>query len=97
MQIHKLKAGGNYEVFTFRSAKSSCTAELLHDLPQGNGEESSTYAFDPESGVPLREYLFPKDLGWGLACTDGEKFTFLVANNENKNLSLVELAGSGVN
>jgi hypothetical protein len=56
------------------------------------GEQLSTYAFDPQTGQPLREYLFPKDLGWGLACTDGNEFSFLIADSEKKTLNMVKLA-----
>jgi len=48
-------------------------------------------SFDPETGVPLREYFFPTDLGFGLACVDGDEFTFVMANVEGKALELMKL------
>jgi len=90
VRLHKLKVDGNHELFTVIANRNLWVAELLHDIPQG--EAFSTYAFDPESGIPLREYLFPKDFGWGLACTDGDQFTFINADYEKRTLSLVKLA-----
>lgn len=65
----------------------------MHEVPpHGPAIEFSTYALDPETGIPLREYFFPTDLGWGLACTDGNEFTFVMANDETKPLKVVKLA-----
>lgn len=91
-EVHNLRVGGHSELFTIRAARPFWIAEILHDLPQGGGEEFSVYAFDPESDKPMREYFFPKDFGWGLACTDGSKFSFIVADNDRNTVSLVKLS-----
>jgi hypothetical protein len=68
------------------------SAEPTHHLDEGTGNVFSLYAFDPETGVPLREYFSPRDLGYGLACTDGNEFTFVMVDAERKSLKLLKLA-----
>jgi hypothetical protein len=94
VRVHKLKvAESNYRLFTIKATRSSWIAEFLRELPSGD-EEFATFAFDPESGNPIREYFFPHELGWGLACTDENEFTFLMANPETNNLKIVKLVPS---
>ena len=90
--VHKLKVDGDYRLYTIKPAGNSWIVEFLHDVPHSAAQEFSTYAFDPESGAPLREYFFPADLGWGLACIDGDEFTFVMANEKTNTLELVKLA-----
>jgi hypothetical protein len=91
-RVHKLKIEGNYRLFTIKPTRDSWVVEFIRDLPEGKGQEFATYAFDPDTGAPMRQYFFPPDLGWGLACTDGAEFTFVVADFENKSLKLLKLA-----
>ena len=91
-KIHKLKVTSDYRLYTIKASKDSWIVEFLHDVPNSPAVEMSTYAFDRETGAPLREYLLPPDLGWGLACTDGDEFTFVTANQKTNTLKLVELA-----
>jgi hypothetical protein len=94
VRVHKLKvAESNYRLFTIKVTRTSWIAEFLRELPSGD-EEFATFAFEPESGKPIREYFFPHELGWGLACTDGNEFSFVMANPETKNLKIVKLAPS---
>jgi hypothetical protein len=92
VRVHKLKVEGNYRLYTIKPTQSTWIVEFIHDVPNSLAEEFSTYAFDPESGAPLREYTFPADLGWGLACTDGNEFTFVMADSEAEHLKLVTLS-----
>jgi hypothetical protein len=92
VRIRKLKVEGSYRLYTIKAAGNSWIVEFLHDVPHSAAVELSTYAFDPDSGAPLREYFFPTDLGWGLACTDGDEFTFVIANQKTNTLKLVTLA-----
>jgi hypothetical protein len=92
VRSQKLKVAGDYRLFTIKPAGNSWIVEFIRDLPGGKGEEFATYAFDSDSGAPLRQYFFPPDLGWGLACTDGNEFTFVTADFENKSLKVVKLA-----
>lgn len=92
VRVHKLEVEGDYRVYTIKPTRSAWIVELMREIPsQGSAIEFATYAFDPESGAPVREYSFPRDLGFGLACIDGNEFTFVMANNEAKNLKLVRL------
>jgi hypothetical protein len=82
---------GEYRLFTSKVTPGAWIAELTHHLDDRTGNVFSLYAFDLETGVPLREYFFPRDLGYGLAPTDGNEFTF-VADTERKSLKLLKLA-----
>jgi hypothetical protein len=95
VQVHKLKMEGDYRLFTIRADRNSWIVELIHEVPHGGGDEFATYAFDRESGSPLREYFFPTDLGWGLACADGDEFTFVMADDVGTSLKLVKLTPAG--
>lgn len=92
VRVRKLKVGGEYRLYTIKTTGNSWIVEFLHDVPNSAAQEFSTYAFDPESGEPLREYFFPADFGWGLACADGDEFTFVMANQKTDTLRLVKLA-----
>jgi len=91
VRARRLKMGGDFRIFTIKATRSSWIVEFLRSPTQGDGE-FATFAFDPESGNPLREYSFPSELGWGLACTNGEEFTFVAADRETHNLKIVKLA-----
>ena len=91
VQVHNLKVKGDYRLFTIKAARDSWIVEFIYDLPDGTAQKFATFAFDPETGAPLREYFFPTDLGFGLACVDADKFTFVVANIEGKTLELMKL------
>jgi len=90
--VHKLKLDGQYRLYAIKPIRDSWIVELLHGVPGSVAQELSTYAFDPASGAPLREYFFPADLGWGLACADGDEFTFVMADVKTNTLKLIELA-----
>jgi len=92
VQVRKLKVEGDFRLYTLKATRNRWIAEFLHGVPHSEAVEFSTYAFDPETGTPLQEYFFPTDLGFGLACTDGDEFTFVMSNNETKNLILVKVA-----
>jgi hypothetical protein len=94
VQVHRLKVQGDYRLFTIRAVRDYWVVELIHGLPHGGGEEFSTYAFDRDSGDPILEYFFPRNLGWGLACIDGNQFMFLMANTQTDHLRVVTLAAA---
>jgi hypothetical protein len=94
VRVHKLKVEGDFSMYTIKATPNFWIVEFTHNVPHSEAVEMSTYAFDPESGTPLREYFFPGDIGWGLACTDGNGFTFVMADIEKKTLSLVKLAAT---
>ncbi len=54
------------------------------------GQLYAMYAFDPESGRPLARYLYPRNWGLALACTDSMEFSFL--HSENRKLLLLTAA-----
>ena len=90
--VHQLKIPGDFHLYTIKPTERFWIVEFLHQSAHGAAQEFSTYAFDPVTGDPLREYFFPADLGWGLACTDGSQFTFVLANEKTNSLQLVTLA-----
>jgi hypothetical protein len=95
VRVHKLKVEGDYRLYTVKATRDAWIVEFIHDVPHSGVQEFSTYAFDPRSDAPLREYFFPKDMGWGLACADGDEFTFVMADSETKSLKFVTLAPGG--
>ncbi len=92
VRIHKLRVNGDYRLYTIKASGSSWIVEFLRDVPHSAAVELSTYAFDRDSGAPLRQYFFAADIGWGLACVDGDEFTYVVANQPTNTLKLVKLA-----
>lgn len=62
----RLKVQGNYKLFMVKPARNAWIVEFTRDLPNNGGREFATFAFDPESGRPLREFFFPRDLRMGL-------------------------------
>jgi hypothetical protein len=93
-QVRRLKIKGDFNLFTITSTRGFWIVEYITDVPANKPAEFRIYAFDPENGTPLREYLFPAALGFGLACTDGDEFTFVMANEVDNTLKLVKLAPS---
>jgi hypothetical protein len=91
VQVHRLRIDGKFKLFNIKTATGVWIAELTHHLKDGTGNEFALYAIDPATGAPIKQYLYPRDLGYALACTDGNEFTFLMANPETKALSLVTL------
>jgi hypothetical protein len=65
VRVHRLKAEGDYRLWLYRvkADQNSWIVEFLHDVAHSLTEEFSTYAFDPGTGAPLREYLLPANLG----------------------------------
>jgi len=92
VSVHRLKVEGDYRLYTIKVAGGLWIVEFLHDVPNSAAVELSTYAFDPDSGAPLRKYFFPPDTGWGLAFAEGDELTFIVADENNNTLKFVKLA-----
>ncbi|MGD0988385.1 MAG: hypothetical protein ABR874_11270 [Candidatus Sulfotelmatobacter sp.] len=95
VRARKLGIQGVYRLFTVKRARDSWIVEYIHDIPGSTAQEFSTYEFDPRSGGLKREYFFPADLGWGLACADGDEFTFIIADEKAGMLKLVKRAPQG--
>lgn len=91
VNAQRLKVEGNDRLFMVKPTRNVWIVEFTRDLPNGGGREFATFAFDPESGQPVREFFFPRDLGWGLACVDGDRFTFVTANENTRAIELVTL------
>ncbi|MFZ0318093.1 MAG: hypothetical protein WAL56_03130 [Candidatus Sulfotelmatobacter sp.] len=92
VRVHALKVKGDYNLFSVKASRDSWIVEYITDVPADKPAEFHTYAFDPETDVPLREYFLPAALGFGLACTEGDEFTFIMADEETNTLKLVKLA-----
>jgi hypothetical protein len=90
VRVHKLKVEADYRLYTLNAAQSSWIVEFLHDVRHSMAQGFSTYAFDPDTGAPQREYLLPANLGWGLACTDGDEFRSLRANEKTRSQAKLE-------
>jgi len=92
VRVQKLDIPGEFRLYAIKPSRGLWIVELTRDLSSGPGEEFDIYAFDPNSGTPLRRYALPQDLGFGLACSDGVEFTFVMANPDGKGLKLLKLA-----
>jgi hypothetical protein len=93
VQVHRLKMDSEYALYAIKPARNAWIVEFMRAVtPHGPAVELATFAFDPETGAPLREYFFPADLGWGLACTNGEEFTFIMADEKTGTLKLAKFA-----
>lgn len=92
VSAHTLKVEGDYRLYTIKSVDGLWIVEFVHDIPNSEGVELSTFVFDPETGAPLRKYLLPPDAGWGLACAEGNELTFIVADGGSNMLKIVKLA-----
>jgi len=98
ISVHKLKIDGDYTLYTIKPDGDLWIVEFLRNVPNSEAVELSTYAFDPESGLPLRKYLLAPDAGWGLACADSDTLTFVAADEKTNSLKIVKLAaGAGAN
>lgn len=64
VQNHQLKLKGDDRLVTIKVTSGAWIAELTRHLDDGTGNVFSLYALDPDTGVPLREYVFPRDLGY---------------------------------
>lgn len=92
VRVRKLDIRGEFSLYAIKPSRSLWIVELTRHLSNGPAEEFDIYAFDPHSGTPLKRYTFPQDLGFGLACSDGVEFTFVMANTDGKGLKLLKLA-----
>jgi len=92
VSVHNLKMENVSRLYTIKPAGELWIVEFLHNVPNTEAVELSTYAFDPETGLPLRKYLLPPDVGWGLACADGDELTFVMADGKTNSLKIVKLA-----
>jgi hypothetical protein len=94
VQVHKLRNIENgYHLFTMKAAGGEWIVELMREIQTpAPATQFLTYAFDPKTGNPVRQYLFPDDLAWGLACTDGNEFTFVNSDPQAMSVKLVTLA-----
>jgi len=88
----RLNAPGERQIFAMKPAHDSWIVEFTHHQSGDQGEEFEAYAFDPVTGDPLMQYIFPNDLGFGLACADGAQFTFVMADTAGDGVKLVRLA-----
>ena len=87
----KLQVQGVDRLYTIKTTPDTWIAEFTHHVSDRTGDEFFTYAFDPSTGTPLKEYIFPADLGFGMACISGDEFTFVMADPDTKNIKLVRL------
>jgi hypothetical protein len=91
-QTTTLKVPGEMNLHSLIPANGSWIAEFTRRLPGNNVPEFDTFAFNPTSGEPMRQYIFPGDFGFGLACADGNRFTVIIADDSPERVRFVTLA-----
>jgi hypothetical protein len=94
VRTQELKVPREYKLSTIKAVRNMWIAEFTHDYADDRGWEFAAYAIDPASGLPLKRFDYPRELGFGMACTDGTEFTFLEAGAETKVLKLLKVVPS---
>ncbi len=87
-----LRVPEKVQIYTVKPTRKSWIVEFTYHEPGEKVEQLEAYAFDPATGDRIAGYVFPSDLGWGLACVDGAEFTVLMADTQANTLKLVKLA-----
>jgi hypothetical protein len=87
----RLQVPTGFELETVQPAKGQLIVELTKDRRDGTGGDFAAFAVDRTSGIPTVEFVYSRDLGFGMACTDGVQFTFLTLDPESKGIKLVKL------
>ena len=90
-----LKLPGKYKLDSIKALHDMWIANFTYDRNEKTGWKLAAFAINPTSGEPVKQYTYPDDLGFGIACTDGTEFTFVKANPETKSLQLVKAAVTG--
>jgi hypothetical protein len=92
VQSIQLDVPSGYSLWDLKPAHKVWVVLYTHRLAEGAGVEFSSVATDPTTGKSLQSYSYAKFPGFGLACTDGIEFTFLV--REDNKLKIVKLTSS---
>src|SRR6266700_17912 len=89
----QLNVPEGYNLWDIRAASNFWVALYMHRLPEeGTGVEFSSMAIDPKTGKVLEVYSYDRFPGFGLACTDGLEFSFVI-RDDNK-LKILKLISS---
>jgi len=88
----RLDTPDGYNLWDLRTTRDLWIALYTHRLAEGAGVEFSSMAIDPKTGKALEVYSYPKFPGFGLACSDGIQFSFLVRDGDT--LRIVKLISS---
>ena len=83
-----------YGLWDIKTTRAFWVALYTHRLPEGKGVEFSSMALDPKTGKALERYSYTRFPGFGLACTDGIEFSFLI--REDNKLKILKLISSHV-
>lgn len=93
VRAQNLRVPREYKLSTIKVVRNMWIAEFTHDRADDRGWQFAAYAIDPVSGLPLKRFDYPRELGFGMACTDGTEFTF-VEGGETKLLKLLKVVPS---
>jgi len=81
-----------FTLFDLRAGQGNWVALYTHphsDDPKDASLSLETYALDPNSGKATARYVYPRFLGFGLACSDGFEFSLL--ERQDDKLQLIKL------
>ena len=88
----RLNVPGELQIHEVKPAQNSWFVEFTRHESGNKVGELVTYEFDSVTGDVLKQYIFPNDLGFGLACADGARFTVIMADSTSDGVKLVTLA-----
>lgn len=81
----RLKIPQGFSLYALRAGEGRWIAQVTRRRLDGNGLESATYAFNPETGDVIEKYLFNEPVGLGLACVTKDEILF-IKQDEQRNL-----------
>jgi len=88
----RLDTPEGYSLWDIKTTRDFWVALFTHRLQEGKGVEFSSMAIDRRTGKTLKQYYYSHFPGFGLACTDGSEFTFLI--RDATQLKIVRLTSS---
>jgi hypothetical protein len=81
----RLRIPQGFSLYALRAGEERWIAQVTRRRTDGNGLESATYAFHPETGEVIEKYLFNEPVGLGLACVTKDEVVF-IKQDEQRNL-----------
>lgn len=88
----RLNVPDGYRLWDIRTTRDFWVALYMHRISDAAGVEFSSMAIEPNTGKVLEAYSYERFPGFGLACTDGIEFSFLI-RDDNK-LRVLKLISS---
>lgn len=89
----RLDVPEGYQLWDIRPTPNFWVALFVHRISDTAGVEFVSMAMQPNTGKVLQSYSYERFPGFGLACTDGTEFSFLI--RDDNQLKILKLISSG--